>query len=369
MEMTQFSRMSILRYFNAGNKFIQPTDEEISAMLGGIPVYSFKPENLPHWDSLMTGKATKETIAKRAVSLRAKALRRHNAFSNATVEDLESVASAIEASAYCHAWVIQNGNKRRYSINCICIARPSDTLSPLQHLSKGSGIPPQDILYKAPTQHYNYIIAMHEIGHLRDYARKLAWGMSQYNQERRADTFALQHYRKNGGSEAIIKDFIAMRALGTFLLQPVSYATAPALKEVFVKNAGMTITGNTVQQSYAELRLRSVINKATPGVLNDLPSEIIHESLKAQKSGKPDAIQLSTLRSAKILSDTIWQDRSYHYLQRLNDLEQIMTGADLSPLTRECGDQILEAAAYFCPQTYKPGKDYLRQRGLEASPY
>lgn len=208
------------------DKFIEPTDEEISDFFGGIQFVSYRPEDLPHFRP--DHQYTQQEYEDRCNAVINYYLRLHIApdkFINA--ENLVS-AHATTSNPSLHTYAFGKGQRTLFAM-----LRPS--LHPgteSQDLENYFVAPQRSCI---PPDHMRYLIVLHEIGHIRQDLQNTRL-LRRDEQETDADIFSLRSYIQNGGKKEVVSEHIQRRALCALMSSSDNYMMAPILEALFEKN-------------------------------------------------------------------------------------------------------------------------------------
>lgn len=280
------------------------SNEQISRALGGVPVISMRPEDLPHFDPLRSAPYSQGALDARVESIETTIT---NIFPNfrTSEEVLRVPAGHHDASVLINF----SGPQNLETVNFFVLFRPSLELSVTQRVSGFSGLPAEDIQANIPVEDYRALTVWHEVGHMKAEMEGVKF-LSPWHEELYADTFALDQYLKNGGSQDVVDFYIRERAISGFLKTDNKYFLAPALLERFQE--GNPNPNQDVMQTWAEmieLRLR-VANTITEDdnnrILKNYSSEQIQDALFYMNRGETEQILDTNLRSAMADLDRIF---------------------------------------------------------------
>ena len=210
------------------SKLKLPTDDEISEMVGGIPVTSFRHEDLPNLKpSIYEGFSSWE-FSERIQDVQRRWLEFNPAIGKIDNFDDLARGTANTRSAQITTFSFSGSGKP----DCFSLLRPSNSITESQKEANTFGLRNHQVKEPIPQSDNNFISTFHEIGYMDAYSRGLK-SEGDYQDELYADKFALTKYLNAGGRPQVVRDYINCRALAGFLKQPYKYWLSQPLSNHF----------------------------------------------------------------------------------------------------------------------------------------
>ena len=334
--------------------FKEPTDQEISAMFGYIPVVSMRPEDLPNFRTSVFDERSVIELTSRV-----REVSRHLRNLCPSISDPDKIA--ITPAENFSANVTYIGTNDRPEGPAFFLMRPSLKISPAQDFANTVCTNVKNVRMQAPQDAANFITTMHEIGHIDQRLRGIvATGATKddYERELGAETSAFQLFLAKGGNPSVIDENISARMLTGFITQSPKYFLGPALHEKFNGSAHSIPSYQEVWRTYAELRVRVTDKIAGNGLTRFLTSHELQAGIQF-RADRRDGIATGPAPGGEFLQDVI-QDM-FHAFGRPNIIEnpdkKLVLSAlkdtlgenGLSSQTRRYAGQIIEAAKKLLP--------------------
>lgn len=361
----------------------EPTDTDISALLGGVPIVSFHPDDLPDF------KKSEQDYSRKDKATRAAALCDFLKSKYGFPVLLPDTDDAFQIANTNHACAIQLyqpiSDTQAYAI--YMIRRPPKGLSANEEMALRLNMNEQHIENPIPSEVLRYIIIHHEIRHLQQLinGKRFSADLSgDFNKEADADGFALSKLEEAMPQSIYTEPFIHLRALsGIFYTYP-EYWLAPHLSHTFIKRAdGPAPDAIDIRNSYTDILLRLAIlaqnqidlengrgsktysaeqvQRANQVIL-DIPSRVFKEALGHFENDHPERIAniayprpiiLSVVRNICETLHLVTESSGFKELRKdgtlLKIAKQIYDKGNIDSFTRENLKQILQAANHFCP--------------------
>lgn len=325
-------------------EFKIPTDEDISTMMGGIPVLSYRPEDFPHFEALANKSCSLDQMKERVDAIRQCWL---NAFPE--IADTVSGMNEMEKSIIKHAKTLSAlvtplrlaGSE---DVSFFVLLRRSKYIFPAEHLANITGLPRDCVRSDVTAQEAELISTYHEMAHMYFDLEGVFFDYP-YDEELYCDLMALENYLYDGGRLEVVEQYIQGRALGGFLRLSSEYWLAPALSQKYIegKDEGY-VPYLTVWVSSSELRFRVADIVEGDGVLTSYDSEAVQDAFWAWDNGRIRDVQDFDLREAVLhLKDEVYC--LYHTpKETFEALGVVLSNPNLNEFTKKCGAQILDAA-------------------------
>lgn len=325
-----------------------PSDEKISKRLGGIPFFSFYPEDFTMWPELLDNRMPVDGILVRSLAIR----RKWKEKVPELVEDGGLIRLSRDAAHQKLALLTSINIAKCCGPKAFFMMRPSKTLTPIDNVALCTGLSPDFFEGAIPKTDKDFIIACHEIGHAVQIYDTISKGHempSNYEQELFADKAALRTYLQNGGSIEIVKRIIQLRAMAAFLCTTPAYFLANALANKFL---GVPCPEDfiTARNATAELQTRvtSILyrGEALKGYESD-QFDVYIEDLEG-----PNYVNLpNDLFKSMIIA--VRQDLSNYPGDKRRIFEAAASVANdnsLHPNTRNLASMVMDGCAYFTPK-------------------
>jgi hypothetical protein len=381
--------MKISPQFNDSYLFPEPTDAEISEMLDGTPVFSFRPEDLPNY------KPSHDHYSILDKSLRGRALAKkifafHPSYTDMNLRKISDLASSRSFAAMrMRTKVTSKGSEPDLFI----LKRPSLKISDVQFTSNFLGIHSASITPHIPEAVSRFVAVHHEIDHMQQILNGSNTSKGDYHSELSAESNGIAEFNRVSQnkpySNGILKALINRRALAAFTVASSEYWIAPALRKMFLEHDYMFSDDHSldVYKSYSEIRLRVAIladNQSAVEIVSQLglsQDEIAHnweekDSLALNSSSHylQEAISLwesNNVTKVYKLKEELPDSNMYlaHFIPQLQKIRQsvgyktqlntgetfqyldrIQKHGNISQFTRQNIAQILDGARIFCPE-------------------
>ncbi len=386
--------MTILRTsFDPFSQLVEPSDEEISALVGGTPIVSYRPEDIPFFNpdiESFAGDIAKVRCKKLLSLLRRKvpaAIQRE--LDTLSEQDINGLANTT--SECVHVFFGASHERR---VRLIILKRPSLVQTPVQYMKCITGI--RDISTPIHPQISNYMNVQHEIAHILQFHRGLTIPQGpceEYLAELDADRYAFDSLRKTLPSRQAARNiygYIMERAFSSFHYLPPKYWLASPLQKLFFEGLPDSCIGpKDFYESWkiiAEIRLRCSVMASSsqnqdavqnPGIAQrqihymlGISSEDLWHALKVWDKQIPDDISGSRdLGAAHLTTALAWAERMdkirnsdefrAHSISGdvYDSLRTISSIGNISEDTRREIDLILNAAYNFVPEIAGMHKD------------
>jgi|GEM_PF-4161050 hypothetical protein len=343
--------------------FQEPSDQQLSQLLYGTPVISFRPEDLVHFSPDARNKLSPRQQEDRLMDLFNRVCRFYPPYPLAP-KNMDMLSSTLSAAVHTYsaqtpAGTDGNPEPGPYRPALFVLMRPSLQLDSTLLIANAAHINPAFVTNPVDMNISRRIMTWHEFGHMHTNMNKIDLP-NLYHDELVADYTALKQVGIEEGND-IIKPYILSRALAGFLREGSKYWLAPHLTRIFECTNGNPADAtldidqefqNRVWASYAELRLRTVADIGLNDNLNDCSSEILQSALIIWDLKADDRIPDPRLRHYCQILDKVRDDPDYntHTEDILHSLARIRTLPQLASLTRTCAEQILEAGRMYCPR-------------------
>lgn len=341
----------------------EPTDQQLSKLLGGTPVFSLRPEDLVHFTPDIRESISPQQAEERLMDLFNRVTARFPHYGQPPTE-LTLLSKTKSAALHSlHTRIYPPGVRTlpgtpTHGVSFFVLMRQSLKIDRALMLANDSRIDPALIANPVDIETARCLSVWHEFGHMFEHKNNLELPNS-YHKELHADYTALKQVSREAGNH-IIKPYILERALSGFFAQPPRYWLAPQLSRIFSDSAdaaGASLNFEKDMQdriwaSYAELRLRTIADVGLNDRLDLYSSKTLQAALSLWNNNNADAIADVRLRQYCQLIDVARNDKNIY--TRTGDMFQSLARTtalpQLDPLTRECGEQILEAGRMYCPR-------------------
>lgn len=328
----------------AENAFHEPTDEDLSARFG-VPVFSFRPEDLPHFRPGPMDDYFQDEVEARIDAV----IERFRAVHPTWDEGRRSVQLlALNKDGALTTFAEDD------KIAFIALLRPSLLMSPAAIASMTTRIEERLLNIPIPPADRSFINTAHEIGHMVENTESgLNFNPSlldSYSSELHAESYALTAYADEGGDPAVIKAVIQERALAGFIHATPQYFIAPALYERFISRSGLEPDPQDVINRYLELRLRTGDALRGAHAFRQMPSDELLPHIAAwRQAHRDDPDGMADSRDSFTLAAKAF-DYPFPADETLSTLMvDVLENPRLAPLSAAYGHQILEAARDLAP--------------------
>lgn len=385
--------IDISSQFNDAHLFREPTDKEISEMLDGVPVFSFRAEDLPQYkqpdrhynlfDRTIRGRA----LAKKIFAA-------HPTYSGIHFRKISELASSHSFAAMR---VLLKTTAKGSEADLFILKRPNVKEASLQSASKLLGMRPSSVTPHIPEAITRFVAVHHEIGHMLQIINDENHPNNftgDYYSELSAESNGLSEFQKASQhkpfSHNYLKALIERRALASFTAASPEYWLAPALGKMFLENDYLFLDQHDphdIYKSYAEIRLRVAILadnqsaaqvaaqlgisqrtltrawKAKNNIALSASSDYLQQAITLWDTGNtsrvyglPEEASGSNLYLAHFIPQLSKIRHSIGYQEQLNNgalfqlLEQVHQQGNLSEVTRKNITQILDSTHIFCPE-------------------
>ncbi len=342
----------------------EPSDQQLSQLLGGTPVISFRPEELVHFSPDRRDPISPWQGEERLMDLFQRVKARFPDYD----QPPEALTTLSETkSAAVHMLRRQAYRPVRYipprppqdEVLLFVLMRPSLKIDSALIVANNTQIDPALITSPVDIETTRCLYVWHEFGHMHESKKNFKLS-NPYLKELHADYTALKQVSREAG-EDIIKPYILERALSAFLAQSPRYWLAPQLSKIFSDAAAQGADtalrfDKDIQDrswtSYAELRLRTLADVGLNDRLDLYSSATVQTALSLWNNGNSSAIPDARLRQYCQVMDVVLNDKNVYTRtgDMLQNLARVTKLPQLDPLTRACGEQILEAGRMYCPR-------------------
>lgn len=320
----------------------EASDQDISAIAGGLPILSLRPEDLPCFKASAFDEYSPLETASRTKTLSS---RLHAFHPQWKVNDADIHLAATTRSAFFQGYRIFNEPQ------CFLVVRRSKITSAVQHLSNLTGLYANEL---RPSPDLEKVLPAMDVWHEMHHIKKCVETKNfefGFNEELQAEQYSMGRLMSAHGEHKAVRDYILQRALSGFLKDGAKYWVAPSLSAMF--NGAVKADPLKIWESYAELRLRTaaaVIREDLAGI----PSQSVKAALKFWDAGKTDQIKDKALNRMVQCFDRIREgDGLAHSADNkrkmLLALPGVLRSRLLDAFTKAAGEQVLEAVDIFCP--------------------
>jgi len=389
--------IDISSQFNDAHLFREPTDKEISEMLDGVPVFSFRAEDLPQYkqpdrhynlfDRTIRGRA----LAKKIFAF-------HPTYTDINLRKFSELASSHSFAAMR---VLLKTTAKGSEAELFILKRPNIKETALQSAAKLLGMHPSSVTPHIPQEITRFVAIHHEIWHMLQIINDEPYSNNftgDYYSELSAESNGLSEFQKASQHKPYahhyLKALIERRALASFTAASPKYWLAPALGKMFLENDYLFLDQHDphdVYRSYAEIRLRVAILadnqsaaqvaaqlgisqkkltrawKAKNNIALSASSDYLQQAITLWDTGNtsrvyglPEEASGSNLYLAHFIPQLGKIRNGTGYQEQLNNgalfhlLEQVQKQGNLSDSTRQNIAQILDGAHIFCPEITPP---------------
>lgn len=384
--------MKISPQFNDAHLFCEPTDAEISEMLDGTPVFSFRPEDLSNYKP-STASYTVMDVSIRAKALAKKIFAFHPTYTDMKLRSLYELASSRSFAAMSmRTKVTADGSEP----DLVILKRPSLRESAVQFTANFLSINSDYITPYIPEAISRFVAVHHEIDHMQQIINRSTHSNTpkgNYYSELSAESNGIAEFNKAAQhkpySNDILKALINRRALAAFRGASPEYWLAPALSKMFLEGDYIVSDEHTVDvyKSYSEIHLRVAI-LANNEILAAIASQFgLSQNEVARKWGEKDKLAINCSSPYLQQALELWKGDNDYRVYRLNEdfpdsnqrladfipqlqkirhskgyatqlntgeifqhLERIQQDGNISEFTRQNIMQILDGARVFCPE-------------------
>lgn len=374
---------ALQKTFTNSDKLAEPTDSEISTFLGGTPIVSFRPDDLPNFKKSPKDYSPKDR-ALRAAAL-SDFLKRKYGFP--ILEPASPLADEIANTDFACAIHLTQPISPTQAYSIYILRRPPQCLTATEEMAIRLNMDEHLIKNPIPSDVLRYIIVQHEIRHFQQLINGQHFGADlsgAFNKEADADAFAIRKLEEASPQSPHTESFIHLRAIsGIFYAYP-EYWLAPHLAHTFLQKAeGPAPDALDIRNSYCDIFLRLAIlaqnridlEKGRNGkiyspdqveranqFIHEIPSYVFHEALTHYENAEPDRINTISYPKKVVLTavryicenlEVITATPDFHELRRNGGVielaKQIHDKGNIDNFTRQNLKQILQAANHFCP--------------------
>ncbi|OFW89284.1 MAG: hypothetical protein A3B66_00410 [Alphaproteobacteria bacterium RIFCSPHIGHO2_02_FULL_46_13] len=362
-------------------------------MLDGVPVFSFRAEDLPQYKQPDRHyNLFDRTIRGRALAK--KIFASHPTYSGIHFRKISELASSHSFAAMR---VLLKTTAKGSEAALFILKRPNVKEASLQSASKLLGMRPSSVTPHIPEAITRFVAVHHEIGHMLQIINDENHPNNftgDYYSELSAESNGLSEFQKASQhkpySPHYLKNLIERRALASFTAASPEYWLAPALSKMFLENDYLFLDQHNphdVYRSYAEIRLRVAILsenqsaaqvaaqwglsqkkltrvwKAKNNIALSASSHYLQQAITLWVTGNvsrvyglPEEASGSNFYLAHFIPQLDTIRHSIVYQEQLNNgalfqlLEQVHQQGNLSEVTRKNITQILDSTHIFCPE-------------------
>ena len=378
--------------FEEAPLFAEPTNAEISRTADNIPVFSFRPEDLPNYKASARD-YTPQDKSLRRMALAKKILAFDPSYRDMNLRQIYELASSHSTGVHTRLVF----SRQIATPDLFILRRPSLREESRDIISSFTGIAPSSLTPHIPQEILRFLAVHAEVGHMLQIVHNPKYPNTfreGYHSALYAEAHALNEFNQVAQSlpyrDQLLKSFIAMKALASLTIAPPRSWLAPALDKMFFEKGNeflKTHNPEDIYKSYIEIRLRTAIladNQAAAAIALQLGVSIraTRETLR-EKNEIALASSSAYLHAAMNLWDNgefnkiyeldeevtgsnhflagfiprLWNIREtpayIHQLQNgdiFNLLQDVYVDGNIDEDTRNHIGQILDGARLFCPE-------------------